>query len=130
MGAERRPGDFLHAFSGWPRGPYPGALDLLDSLRDDYRLALLSNCNAVHWDRLTPFLDRVDSAFSSHLIGLVKPDAAIFHYVADALGVSPDEIVFFDDSPANVDAARAVGIAAHLVRGVEEVERAVRELGK
>jgi len=124
------PAQFLEAFAGWPRGPYPGALVLLDRLRGDYRLALLSNCNPVHWARLTAFRYRVDDAFSSHLLGLVKPELAIFHRVVDALAVSPEAIWFFDDSPANVEAAREAGMVACLTRGVGDVERALQALDR
>jgi putative hydrolase of the HAD superfamily len=122
------PSRFLQIFASWPRGPYPGALELLDRLRDDYRLALLSNCNPVHWERMTGLRERVHSAFSSHLLGVVKPDASSFSRVADALGVAPAAVCFFDDSPPNVEAARAVGMQAHLTRGVAEVELALRRL--
>lgn len=123
------PDRFLEDFATWPRGPFPGALELLDRLRPDYRLALLTNCNAVHWDRLEPVRRRVHAAFSSHLLGMVKPDQTIFRYVADALDAAPSSICFFDDSLANVEAAQAVGMEAHLVRGVADIEAVLTALG-
>ena len=50
--------------------------------------------------------------FSWHL-GTTKPDPASFPAASAALGVEPGEIVFVDDSHANVDAARAAGWRAH-----------------
>jgi putative hydrolase of the HAD superfamily len=119
---------FLDKFASWPRGPYPGALELLDSLRRDYRLALLSNCNAVHWERASEFRDRVHAAFSSHIMGVVKPMPSIFNRVAEALGVEPADVCFFDDSRPNIEAARAVGMTAHLTRGIQELEIAIQAL--
>ncbi len=46
----------------------PGARELLDTLRPRYRLAALSNSNAVHWDRNTMDLGVTglfDAAFES-----------------------------------------------------------------
>jgi FMN phosphatase YigB (HAD superfamily) len=43
--------DFLLAFRTWTRGFLPGARELLATLRSQYRLACLSNSNAVHWER-------------------------------------------------------------------------------
>lgn len=116
------PVEFLDNFATWPRGPFPGALELLDRLRPTYRLALLTNCNAVHWDRLEPVRRRVHAAFSSHLLGMVKPDEGVFRHVAEALDAAPTSICFFDDSLANVQAAQVVGMEAHLARGVADIE--------
>ena len=50
--------------------------------------------------------------FSWHL-GTTKPDPTSFPAAADVLDVDPREIVFVDDSEANVDAARVAGWRAH-----------------
>ena len=39
----------------------------------------------------------------------------------DRLGVSPDRVMYFDDVPAYVTAASALGIRAFQVEGVEGV---------
>ena len=52
----------------------------------------------------------LDSVFSSHLMGEIKPDAAAFEVVLRALAVTPGQIRFFDDSCSNVEAARALSI--------------------
>ena len=119
---------FLDQFSSWPRGPYPGALELLDRLRPHYRLALLSNCNVVHWDRAADLRNRVHAAFSSHIMGAVKPMSSVFHRVAEELGVEPAVVCFFDDSLPNIEAARAAGMNAHLTRGMRELEVAIQTL--
>ncbi len=53
-----------------------------------------------------------DSAFYSSDVGWAKPSAEFFTHVVDALGASPDEVLFVDDSQANVDGARAAGLRA------------------
>ena len=53
-----------------------------------------------------------DSAFYSSDLGWAKPSAEFFTHAVDALGASPDEVLFVDDSQANVDGARAAGLHA------------------
>jgi putative hydrolase of the HAD superfamily len=48
--------------------------------------------------------------------GLRKPEPEIYRLAAERLAVTPDECVFVDDIPANVDGARAVGMWAILHR--------------
>lgn len=117
---------FLVEFRGWARGWLPGAQALLAALRQHYRLAALSNCNSVHWARLVEDLGvaaAFDLAMSSHQLGLRKPDPAIFTAALARLAVTPDQVLFFDDAPANVEAARAVGMDAAVVDGPEAIRR-------
>lgn len=127
-GLKLGPAEFLAAYETWLRGPYPGALELLERLRRDYRIAVLSNCNAVHWRQLERVRGLAHVAYSSHLLGLVKPDVAIFRHVVSDLGVEPDQICFFDDTPPNVEAARAAGLRAYQTEGLEALELTLRTL--
>src|SRR5215510_168015 len=107
--------DFLREFQSWSKRLYPGAVELLALLRPRYRLAALSNSNELHWERNTNELgvnDLFEVAISSHQVGLYKPDAQIYRIALDRLGVTPDRVMFFDDVPANVTAASALGIRA------------------
>jgi glucose-1-phosphatase len=118
------PEDFLLEFRSWSKRLLPGATELLASLRSRYRLAALSNSNELHWERNSQDLgvtSLFEVAISSHQIGRCKPDPEIYLIALDRLGVSPEAVVFFDDVPANVDAASALGIRAFQVDGVEGV---------
>jgi putative hydrolase of the HAD superfamily len=123
------PARFLAAFAAWPRGPYPGALALLGRLRGRFTIALLSNCNSLHWRRLADVVDHTDRAFSSHQLGMVKPDAAIFERVVQDLDSAPETICFFDDSLRNVNAARAAGLQAHHTVGFEALRATIKAQG-
>jgi HAD superfamily hydrolase (TIGR01509 family) len=113
--------EFGERFSAWPKGLFPGARELLDQLRANFTVAFLSNCNDLHWRRLAPITELADKAFSSHLLGTVKPDSACFEKVAENLDVELTDIVFFDDSVANVEAAKLLGMMAHHTDGFEEL---------
>ena len=128
---ELPPEDFLREFQSWSKRLFPGAVELLTLLRPRFRLAALSNSNELHWDRNTNDLGVTglfEVAISSHQVGLYKPDPKIYLTALDRLGASPDSVMFFDDVPANVVAASALGIRAFQVEGVEGVRsRLIRE---
>lgn len=132
FGIDAAPDEFLLQFEGWCRAPHPGAADLLAELNGRYRLACLSNTNAVHWEhvrRETSLLETFHDLFPSHETGHVKPDAEAFVHAVDALGVEPEQVVFFDDNRVNAEAARSVGLEAHVVRDTEALRQALAELG-
>jgi putative hydrolase of the HAD superfamily len=120
---------FLDAFTNWVVGPFPGVVELLCELARNYTVAFLSNCNSLHWDRMTPVLAVGDHAFSSHHWGVVKPDPAIFQRAIATLGRAPGDILFFDDSIKNIAAAKASGIKAFRTVGFGAVRAQLRELG-
>lgn len=125
------PEDFLREFRNWSRRLLPGVAELLASLRPRFRLAALSNSNELHWERNTNELGLTqlfEVAISSHQIGVCKPDPAAYRITLERLGVRPEAVMFFDDVLAHVEAAKALGIQAFQVDGVEGVRaRLIRE---
>jgi putative hydrolase of the HAD superfamily len=124
--------DFLNQFTNWLAGPYPGAAELLKALTPHYRLASLSNTNALHWERMVNNMDLLegfDFNFPSHQTGLLKPDKQAFNYVCEALDTKPEKILFLDDNQVNVDAAASFGIVSYRVQGVEGAQKILANLG-
>jgi FMN phosphatase YigB (HAD superfamily) len=122
----------LQEFTVWPRGLFPGALELVKQVPPRYTRATLSNSNAIHWPRLMKDLrlaEAFDQHFASHLIGKIKPDEEAFHHVTYSLQCAAEEILFLDDNRLNVEAAARVGMKAMQVQGVAAAERALREAG-
>jgi len=104
--------DFRLIHTAWIGSVYEGVEALLDELRSaGLTIACLSNTNAAHWDELItwPALCRLDHRHASHLIGLAKPDPAMYEWFARTLGVDARQIVFFDDLAENVAAANRCG---------------------
>ena len=85
----------------------------LSELRPRYRTAILSNAwpNAreVFAGRLGLHL-AVDTMIISAEERLAKPDGRIYRLAAERLGVRPEEAVFVDDLPVNIDGARVAGM--------------------
>ena len=123
------PGAFLADFAALVKQPYAGAELLLERLRAKYTVACLSNSNELHWGRVGGFLDCFDFAFSSHLLGEIKPDESVFCRVMAELQVEPEHLLFFDDSRLNVDAAARLGIGAFLVDGLDDTRRVLKREG-
>jgi putative hydrolase of the HAD superfamily len=81
-------------------------------------VGLLSNNSTALRDELTALgiADAFDSCVISAEIGVMKPDPAAYHAILEALEVPPERALFVDDSPANVEGARAVGMTVVLFR--------------
>jgi HAD superfamily hydrolase (TIGR01509 family) len=126
------PGYFLQAFTHWPTGLYPGAVELIERIPSRYRRALLSNSNALHWPRV---LDEMglgalfEHRFASHLMGKIKPDAEAFEHVLEALDCSASQVLFLDDNVLNVEAARSIGMRAWQACGVQQARRSLQQAG-
>jgi putative hydrolase of the HAD superfamily len=87
------------------------------ALRPRYRIAILSNSflgAREQEERRYGFTSMTDLAVYSHEEGIHKPDPRIFALASERLGIPPAEIVFLDDIPDNVDAARACGFQSIL----------------
>jgi putative hydrolase of the HAD superfamily len=57
-----------------------------------------------------------------------KPEAAIYRVALDRLGLAPDEAMFFDDFPENVDAAGRIGIEAFIFQGAHQTIERLRKI--
>ncbi|WP_246179652.1 HAD family hydrolase [Microvirga thermotolerans] len=69
-----------------------------------------------------PFLDGFDGIVVSGDERLLKPEPAIYKLLLDRYGLEADRCIFIDDSKANVEGARAVGM--HAIHFVEPMDLA------
>ncbi len=122
---------FLSDFVGWLKGPLPGAAELLNGIPKECHLAALSNMSAVHWDAIvaTGLTQRFDQLFVSHEIGYLKPATEAFAVALSGMQLRPREVIFLDDGLRNIEAARALGMDAYLVRGPDEARAVLMEHG-
>jgi len=125
---------FLRAFASWFHGPFPGAVELVHEVRAKVPVACLSNTNPLDVARFRTELgmdELFDYCFFSNEIGLRKPDRECYEYVLQQLGFAehPYRVTFLDDSPMNVDAARAAGMRAYEVRGTLQARSCLSALG-
>jgi putative hydrolase of the HAD superfamily len=97
----------------------PGTAEALDRLREaGLRLAVVSNSDGRVEEALEAagIRDRFDLVLDSALVGMEKPDPAIFRAALTALGIGPEEALFVGDLyDVDVVGARAAGIEAILL---------------
>jgi putative hydrolase of the HAD superfamily len=115
--------------------PEAGAL-VADAQAAGVPVGVLTNdLTAFHGDGAMarhPLLSGVDALVDGSVTGVLKPDPRAYGLAADALGHPASAIVFVDDMPWNVDAAREAGMIAlqlDLTDPAEVFGRARKELG-
>ncbi len=113
--------------------PDEEALAVIDAVRPPLVVALLSNNDALVADLLGEHLPevarRLDAAFLSGALGVVKPEPEAFAAALELLGVAAAAVLFVDDSAANVEGARAAGLDAVLFTGPGALRAALAERG-
>lgn len=112
--------EVIERFTSFPRGLYPGAVEMVNSVAPGVMTGLLSNTNRLHWEHQRDgeiIRDLFAHAYVSYEIGLLKPDREIFDHVVADLGVGADRVLFLDDNQINVDGARAAGLRAEVAGG-------------
>lgn len=128
--------DHARIVDGWNAvfaGEIAATMRMVQAARSKLPCHVFSNTNITHkqaWSARYPAIAAsFDHVFASCDIGQRKPERAAFEHVARALGVSPEAIMFFDDSTENVAGAAACGLRAVQVRSPADVETALHGIG-
>ncbi len=101
-------------------------LKVIDSVRERYRVAMLSNATDALEQQLTErygVADRFEAIVNSSRVGVAKPASEIYRILLDQLELEPEEVVFIDDRPENVAAAAALGLHVIWFIGAHELHR-------
>ena len=110
----------------------PGTLvpeELLRSIAARYRLILLSNTNAIHFEMIRaqyPLLRHFHALVLSHEAGATKPSPVMYQKAVEAAGCSPEECFFTDDIADYVEGARRFGIDAVQFQSAAQIEEELR----
>jgi FMN phosphatase YigB (HAD superfamily) len=105
-------------------------LELLRSLKQQYRIFLLSNTNVIHVNSFSAMLEQTygsntfekifERIYYSCFLKMRKPDAAIFQLVLEENKLEKDATLFIDDSLQHVQGAMKAGITSQLLeKGME-----------
>ncbi len=113
-------------------GLVPGTLALIERLEaKGAPLYAITNFSAEKFDEARlrfPFFDRFRGTIVSGRERLVKPERAIFELLLARYELRAEACLFIDDSPANIAAARSLGMATHHFSNAERLEAALVEL--
>jgi epoxide hydrolase-like predicted phosphatase len=102
------------------------------SLKDRYRLLLLSNTNAIHFEMIEanyPILRHFDHFVLSYKVGAMKPDPKIYREALAHAEGEPGECFFTDDIAEYVEGARREGIDAVQFENCEQILGELRARG-
>ncbi len=106
-----------------PEEAVPEIVGLVEAVRDHgAKVVILSNNfkeRTDYYDRQFPFLRaETDAIYYSWQTGFVKTDPRAYQKVLADFGVTPDEVLFFDDGKENIAVAKGLGINAFFFEGI------------
>ena len=106
-------------------------IKLLESIKNNYRIFLLSNSNIIHYELYlkdfqkkygyNSFDDIFEKAYFSFHIVMRKPNLDIYEYVLKNHNLKPEETLFIDDSIQNIYPAKQLGIKTYFIEEGEEI---------
>ncbi len=105
---------------------------MLEGLKKRYRLVLLSNTNAIHFEMVReayPLLRHFDAFVLSYEVRAMKPSPLIYEKAVEEAGCRPEECFFTDDIAAYVEAAKQLGIDAVQFQSAEQLARELEARG-
>ena len=92
------------------------AVSLLEKLRTDYGIWIISNTTESHIKSLKSeftFFDLVSGIITSEMAGAHKPNPQIFQFALSEANTDSVSSMFIDDSYTNVESAENLGFRAH-----------------
>ncbi|MGV8086252.1 MAG: HAD-IA family hydrolase [Candidatus Woesearchaeota archaeon] len=110
---------------------YPGMETLLQELKLEYKLGLLSNTTIFE----SGIIDRwnieklFDSRVYSWQIASLKPAKLNFDIICTNLKVLSSECIFIDDNKKNVELARSYGFTAIKYENIDQLRSELKNLG-
>jgi len=99
--------------------------------KGEYKIGLLSNVGEAFLESLFSNQERqslFDEIVLSSKVGIMKPSREIYELMAARFGLAPEECVFIDDQPKNVEGARLVGMNGLLFTSNHQLELDLKPL--
>lgn len=123
---------FVEHFEVNPEG-FELMLELKAKGRKVYILSNLAEYHKVAIERKIPgFFEHTEHNFLSYQMGYHKPEQEIYQKVCEKVGDKPENCVFFDDVPKNIEGAQKAGLKGILFSNdrIVEIRKLVQELEK
>lgn len=107
------------------------AKDFIKELKDKgYRVLYLSNFSEKaerDCAKELDFIPLTDGGILSYKVRMIKPDLGIYELLTQTYDLKPEECMFFDDTPANVEAAKKHGYNAEVFVDYETAMKHITE---
>lgn len=105
---------------------------MLEGLAARYRLLLLSNTNAIHFEMIRasyPLLRHFHDLILSYEVKAMKPRPEIYRAAVERAACRPEECFYTDDIADYVEGARRLGIDAVQFQSAAQLEEDMRTRG-
>jgi putative hydrolase of the HAD superfamily len=106
-------------------------IEIIEQVKANYRILLLSNSNEIHYDLYVrdlqlrfgyrEFADLFHDAYFSFDVHLSKPDIEIYEFIINQNELNPETTLFIDDREDNIEAARKAGLQTYLLQKPERI---------
>lgn len=106
-------------------------IEIIEQVKENYRILLLSNSNEIHYDLYVrdlqlrfgyrEFANLFHEAYFSFDLHLSKPDIEIYEFVINQNDLNPKKTLFIDDNRDNIEAAKKAGLQTYLLQKPERV---------
>lgn len=107
--------------------------EIIKKLKENgYKVYLLSNYARSHYEldkKNFKFLDYVDGGIISYEVILAKPEPEIYKALIQKYNINPQEAVFLDDLPENLEAAKPFGFHTIQVKSYQQILEDLQKLG-
>lgn len=87
-------------------------VDFIFSASDDYNIYYLTNIDEYNFEKCAEedFFDEFKGGIASYQTEFKKPQKEIYQLLLDEYKLNPEETVFIDDRPENIEAAKQFGL--------------------
>ncbi len=106
-------------------------IEVLEQVKKNYQMLLLSNSNEIHYDLYVrdlqlrfgyrEFDELFDKSYFSFDVHLSKPDPEVYEFIMNQHDLKPSETLFIDDNEENIAAASKLGLKTYLLAKPERV---------
>lgn len=114
--------------------PVPGGWEIAEALKSaGHRLFAITNWAAHNWPAALETYPRLTTLFEDIVVSGIesqlKPEPEIYLTLTSRNAIAPEDCIFIDDSPRNVEGARAVGMDAIHFTGAPALREALARRG-
>lgn len=100
-------------------------------LKENYNVYILSNTDEIHfpliWKEFPELHFFEDNLMLSYELDSVKPQKEIYERALEKFDLNPEDCLFIDDKPENIQGATENGIAGILFTNVEDTKRNIKK---
>ena len=112
-------------------------IEILEQVKKNYKMLLLSNSNEIHYDLYVrdlqlrfgyrEFDELFHKAYFSFDLHLSKPDPEVFEFVIYQHDLDPSKTLFIDDNEMNIEAASKLGLRTYLLIKPELIRDIIKD---